>query len=132
MLLFLCYLAPEASPYGRDAGAFFDHLESTVHNLLTEYDHLFNCGDFNARVGLLHDCITDVDIVLPDRKVIDDVINAHDGSFIDFLISNEMGILNGRLNDVKNNYTCIARGRSVVNYIICPHDQLKSCSDFQV
>ena len=47
--IFVCYLPPESSVWGRDALSFFAHLVSQIY-AGGHYDHVFMCGDFNARL----------------------------------------------------------------------------------
>ena len=44
------YLPPEDSPWGRDSDAFFGHLLAQMY-LNSHLDHLFVCGDVNAKLG---------------------------------------------------------------------------------
>ncbi len=132
ILLLSCYLPPEYSPYGRNASAFYDHLSGLFYTYLSSYDHVFCCGDINARIGNLSDCSADIDITLPNRIVIDEKDNNHGKGFVDFLTENKFCVLNGRFLKEKDNFTYIGRGRSVVDYIFCPHDDFRNCSNFVV
>ena len=85
-------------------------------------DGMYLCGDYNARVGRGSDIINDVDD-LPDRKIIDNVKNSHGDVLLEFLRDTQTCILNGRLTADFDNYTSLStRGKSVVDYIITPHD----------
>jgi hypothetical protein len=87
-------------------------------------------GDFNARCGVLEDFIEGADDV-PPREVIDYSENSHGDSLIDFCITASMGMLNGRGNG--NDYTCIShKGKSVVDYMLVPYEQLYMFNNFQV
>ncbi len=132
ILLVSCYLPPEYSPYGRDASTFYDYLSSILYTYLANYDHVFCCGDINARIGHLLDCSADIDISLPKRIVIDEKDNSHGKGFVDFLVENKFCVLNGRFQSDRDNFTYIGRGRSVVDYIFCPHDDFEKCSNFVV
>ncbi len=132
VLLLSCYLPPEYSPHGRNATAFYDHLTSLCYTHLSNYDHVYFCGDMNARIGKLLDCSPDIDIELPNRIVIDEKDNSHGKGFIEFLIENKICVLNGRFDENKDNFTSTGRGRSVVDYIFCPHDKFECCSNFTV
>ena len=132
ILLLSCYLPPEYSPHGRNATSFYDHLTSLCYTHLSNYEHVYFCGDVNARIGKLVDCNADIDIQLPPRIVIDEKDNSHGKGFIEFLIENKFCVLNGRFDKEKDNFTSTGRGRSVVDYIFCPHDNFEYCSDFTV
>ena len=62
------------------------------------------CGDFNARCGRLDaDCEG-----LPSRKVIDVVKNSQGETFVDFLSSVNIAVVNGRKG--QDAFTCIQQG----------------------
>ena len=66
------------------------------------------------------------------RDVVDFKCNSYCNTFIDFLISVNCCILNGR-NFVNNDFTCIStKGCSVVDYCIVRYEYLNLCSDFSV
>ncbi len=133
LLFASCYLPPENSPYGRNATGFLNHLSSICYSQSNVYDRLYFCGDLNARVGDLQDCTPDIDIELPKRSCIDTIENNHGKSLIEFLNDNKLCILNGRFDPTKDNYTYVSgNGSSVVDYIICPHDNFTFCNDFKV
>lgn len=130
--VYCCYLSPDNSHWGRDSVQFFAHLLSQVYMYSTQADAFVICGDFNARCGELSDCIDGIDDVRK-RTVIDNVINAHGHALIEFLQEAKFCILNGRVCPENDNYTCITpRGRSVVDYLLVPHDLLNKCVKFQV
>ena len=66
-VIFSCYLPPQDSVWS-DPTNFYAHLLAKVYEY-SDYD-IFICGDFNACIGNLSDCIETVDN-LPPRKVID-------------------------------------------------------------
>ena len=74
-IVFAVYLPPEDSPWGRNADNFFSYLLSQMY-IFSDVDHVFICGDVNARIGNSLDYMPDVD-ELRDRKVIDSVKNKH-------------------------------------------------------
>ena len=77
------------------------------------------------------DFIEGVDVVT-DCNVIDFSINKYGHLFIDFLLSCNTCILNGR-NYVMNDFTCLkANGHSVVDYCSVNHDDLSIFTDFTV
>ncbi len=73
-------------------------------------------------LGVVHllDFIDDIDNV-PNRNVIDTVVNSYGEMLIDFMISASMCMLNGR-NYNRNDFTC--KDVSVVDYAIIPYEQL--------
>jgi len=128
-VIFSCYLPPDGSVYA-DATNFFAHILAQLY-LYQDADLMFMCGDINGRIGKLLDA-TDIDN-LPNRTVIDDVTKGHGQSFIEFLNDSKHCILNGRFDPQYDNYTCIShKGKSVVDYIVTPHDCFYKCSDFKV
>ncbi len=133
-LLFIsCYLPPECSPHGRNSSEFYDYLTSICYSKLSEYDRVILCGDINARIGHSADTCTDIDIELPKRVVLDEKDNNHGKGYIEFLNENKLCVLNGRFDPSFDNFTSITgRGKSVVDYIFCPHDQFGYFSDFKV
>ncbi|CAC5412866.1 unnamed protein product [Mytilus coruscus] len=65
------------------------------------------------------------------RDVIDDVLNRNGEMLIEFLVDCNLCMLNGRIG--KQNYTNISwKGKSVVDYILTPHNQINDIIDFQV
>ena len=78
-----------------------------------------------------NDYIVGVDDIC-HRDVVDFKCNSYCNTFIDFLISVNCCILNGR-NFINNDFTCIStKGCSVVDYCIVPYEYLNLCSDFSV
>ena len=103
LLLCACYLPLETSTRRRDAAEFLDTLVGQVY----EYQNhglVFIGVDFNGRCGDLSEYIEGVDDI-PDREVIDGVENGHGNALVDFMISANLCMLNGRLGT--NNFTCI-------------------------
>ena len=131
LCIFVCYLPPESSVWGRDGLSFFAHLISQLY-VCGKYEHVIICGDFNARLGNTKDFISEIDNVT-ERIVIDNVKAGHSEYLIDFLKDARCIIMNGRITPEFDNYTCVSpRGKSVVDYFIIPHDQSHSCSEFKV
>ena len=57
----------------------------------------------------------------------------HGDFLLDILIDANLCVVNGRKGKESNNFTHIShRGKSVVDYVIVPHDQLSYCSNFAV
>lgn len=127
--LISCYLPPETSTWGRNAECFFGHLLSLLYRL--DVDSFYLCGDFNARISNLKDYI-DTDDISP-RVALDLNSNKHGEAFIEFLKDAKCCVLNGRLNPSADNFTSVSvRGKAVVDYIVTPHSDIKSCLDMNV
>ena len=119
-----CYLSPENSPWGRNADEYFGNVVNFIYSSYNEIDCFILCGDFNARIGALHDYIPNIDNI-SIRKSIDSHVNNHGKSFIDFLLETNFCILNGRVNPENDCYTCTtSRGSSVVDYDVTAHNTL--------
>jgi exonuclease III len=103
IILYVCYLLPENSHWGRDSVSFFSHLLSQTY-IHSEADYLMFCGDFNSRIGDMNDVIGILDS-LPVREGIDKTVNQHGKSMIDFLHEAKCCVLNGRLNIGCDEYT---------------------------
>ena len=85
----------------------------------------------NARVGDQENFINGVDTI-PKRHIVDYNNNQYCDVFIDFLISTNMCILNGR-NFKTNNFTSVSsKGSAVVDYVLVPYECLNRYSDFEV
>ena len=130
-VIICAYLPPENSTWGRDAASFYSHVLQLlyVHN---EADALFLCGDLNSRIGQLKDYNDSIDSI-PPRTSLDNVKNMHGEALIEFLRDSKCCVLNGRLCPDKDKYTCVSnKGKSVVDYIIVPHDVFDLCHNFEV
>ena len=126
----VCYLPPLNSSRQIDAQSFYDCLLTSVYRYQNDGE-LFICGDFNSRCGDMQDFIEGVDDI-EYRKVLDYSINTYGHFLIDFLISSNMCMLNGRHNSL-DEYTCISPvGSSVVDYCLVTHESLMSFHDFKV
>ena len=123
--VFCCYLPPENSPYGRDSTAFFTHLLTMVY-LHSYADNCFTFGDFNGRVSDQNDAILALDSV-SNRNAIDFTINKHGEAFLDYLKESRMVITNGRINGIDNFTSISTKGKSVVDYVAVPIDNLDQC-----
>ncbi|MES9883911.1 MAG: reverse transcriptase family protein, partial [Sedimenticola sp.] len=125
----VCYLPPDGSTRTNDPEHFFDTIMSQVYQYQSE-GLIHVCGDFNARVADDIDYIEGVDMV-PHREVIDEGSNKYGSLLIDFLVDCNMCMLNGRIGT--NGFTHVShRGRSVVDYMLVPYEQLSSYEGFQV
>lgn len=126
----VCYLPPSNSTRAVNAEEFFHTLmyhiyEYQANSLVTVF------GDFNARVGDQEDFIAGVDTI-PMRNIVDYGKNQYCELFIDFLISTNMCILNGR-NSKNNNFTSVStKGCSVVDYVLVPYECLDRYNKFEV
>ena len=130
-IVFVCYLPPESSIWGRNSDAFFSHLLSLIF-LYSETQCILLAGDFNARIGDLEDFIEEIDKI-PKKTCIDKVKNSHGNALIDYLKDSKMCVLNGRLNKEGDNFTSVTKkGSSVVDYIIVSHAALKFCNTFKI
>ena len=69
IVIFCCYLTPENSTRGRVSHDFFACLSSQIYLNVENSDVIMLCGDFNARIGHLSDCINGLDDV-SNRKVL--------------------------------------------------------------
>ena len=131
---FMCictYLPPENSVWGRNAFMFYNHLLQLVYTF-SDVDALCICGDLNSRIGGMSDYNVDLDNI-PARVPLDKTKNLHGEALIDFLLDAKMCVLNGRLNSQCDEHTVVnSRGKSVVDYMIVPHDVLNMCKSFEV
>eukprot|EP00732_Lithocolla_globosa_P001140 Lithocolla_globosa_v1_NODE_518_length_3838_cov_6.179752.p2 type:complete len:210 gc:universal NODE_518_length_3838_cov_6.179752:3159-2530(-) len=89
------------------------------------------CGDFNARLGELPDCIMGVDEI-PERNIIDSKRNSFGTTLSSFCCDAEFCTLHGRNTD-KDNFTDFTEnGSSVVDYCLVPYDKLNLLKEFSV
>ena len=100
------YIPPEHSSRGRVAQSIFTYLSSEIYITIYECDCMIVCGDFNARIGNLSDCIIDVDssIKLISRSSIDKTTNKQDYDLIEFLQEMRKCTLNGIFEHDNFNY----------------------------
>ena len=126
----VCYLPPNNSSRAINAEEFLQTLMGDIYEFQNE-SLITILGDFNARVGDEEDFITGVD-TLPQRDVVDYSKNQHGSLFIDFLISTNMCILNGR-NCKHNDFTSVtSKGSAVVDYVLVPYECLNRFKQFEV
>ena len=121
-------------------GKFFKHVDVNdyLDNLLTDFYQfqynglVFICGDFNSRCGDLEDFIVGIDDIV-SRSVKDFKLNLYGERFIEFLISTNMCMLNGRVDNDQDNFTLVStQGSAVVDYCIVTHSNFSQFSDFRV
>ncbi|KAK6191131.1 hypothetical protein SNE40_002872 [Patella caerulea] len=130
MCLCVCYLPPTGSSRMSDPDLFFLTLSQQIYSYQNQ-GLLCICGDFNSRIGNNSDFIEGVDDV-PSRSCVDSTVNHYGDLLLDFLIDNNMCMLNGRVG-AENDFTCISiKGKSVVDYVFVPHEQLSVYTDFKV
>ena len=128
--LCVCYLPPEGSSRHSDPNSFFNDLLCQTYEYQNE-GIICISGDFNARIGHNTDFIEGVDNI-PLRAVKDTTVNHYGDIFVDFLVDSNFCILNGRIGH-QDNFTCVSKkGRSVVDYVVVPHENLPLISDFKV
>ena len=124
----VCYLPPENSKYC-DTLEFFAKLLEKVY-VYQNMGPLYLMGDYNARCGDCSDYIEDVDDVIP-REVLDTYCNRNGDALIDMLIDCNMCMVNGRVGN--QDFTSIStKGKSVVDYVLAPHEQLHTIKEFSV
>ncbi|CAG2233728.1 unnamed protein product [Mytilus edulis] len=122
----VCYLPPEGSSRLNDGEKFYNDLLQQVYCYQNE-GFVYIGGDVNSRCGSEQDYIQGVDDI-NDREIIDVFSNKYGDLLIDFLTSCNLCMLNGR-SDGNNDFTCVSkRGRSVVDYVFAPHEQLDMCT----
>ena len=130
-MLYGVYLPPENSVYGDKADLFYEHLVSKMYEY-DDIDLVVFMGDFNSRIGARADYIEGLDDV-PPRTNIDGEVNDHGKSLLQFMLQTKTCVLNGRIDPLSDNFTSIShRGRSVVDYIIVPHEHLYMVKSFRV
>jgi hypothetical protein len=112
-----------------DAEKFFEELLYQCHKYQNEGLLLIG-GDFNARCADDSEFIEGVDKVKP-RHVIDFENNKNGEYLVDFMLSTNTCMLNGRLG--RNNFTSVsAKGKAVVDYAMVPYEQFEYYKDFDV
>ena len=130
MCLCICYLPPKGSSRTHEADVFYRNLLDQT-NVYQNEGVICICGDFNSRCGGLSDYVEGVDDA-PPRSSLDTVDEEYGDMFIEFLVDCNMCMLNGRVGQ-QNDFTFVStRGKSVVDYVCLPHEQLSFCSDFKV
>ena len=88
-------------------------------------------GDFNSRIGHKLDHIHDVGY-LPKRCVLDRSCNNHGDAIIELLKESKMCTLNDKSEQDDYTLNMFTKGRSVVDYMLVPHDNLNSYQSFKV
>lgn len=120
--MYVCYLPPDGSSRSNDAEEFYTILTEQVYQY-QNIGKIYICGDVNSRCGEASDYIVGVDDVI-ERDIIDSILNHYGDLLLNFLIDCNFCILNGRVTG-KNDFTHVShRGRSVVDYVLIPHEQI--------
>ena len=124
-----CYVSPERSSHSVNIDDIMDKIGSILGKVGSEVPIIL-AGDFNARTENLEDGLTKYS----SRRNIDTQKNMWGTSLIEFLRSNNLGIVNGRLMNNRNNYnTCISnKGYSVVDYFIGNESSFPRITNFEV
>ena len=127
----VCYLVPAFSTRNVNAQDFMDKLLCQIQEYQKD-SKLMIFGDFNTRLGDAEDFIAGIDKV-PHREVIDFQRNSYCDILIDFLISTNMCVLNGR-NSLKDDYTFISSqgGSLVIDYCFVTYEDLELYDNFEV
>ena len=129
IVLCVAYLPPSDSVRNNDPEAFYCSLVEQVYAYQNE-GRLFICGDLNSRVGDESDYIEGVDEVRP-RDILDFTCNSNGDLLINFLVDCGLCMLNGRIG--VNEYTHVShRGKSVVDYVLVPYEQLLRIDSFEI
>ena len=125
----VCYLPPERSSRAVNAQDYYDELLKQVYQY-QDGELFFLCGDFNSRIGAKLDFVEGVDDV-SQRAFLDLKCNAHGDCLIEFLLSTNCCVMNGR--GTKDDFTCISsHGSSVVDYCIVPYELSEMFTNLEV
>ena len=147
------YIPPETSTHSNVD--IFTVLSEDIFNL-SSFNHVFLCGDFNARTGMLSDVPIDItgndvhidncgmfpvtlfsnDTVITQQRVSQDKqINSYGRELIDICKSLNMFIVNGRIgkdSGVGSFTRSDTTGSSVVDYLLCSTLNFNIILDFEV
>ena len=130
-ILMICgYLPPESSTWGRNAVGFYSHILSYMYQY-THCDAVYMCGDLYSKLGKMADYIPDIEDIGP-RKALDGATNKHGAALRDFLLDAKCCVVNGRVTPEHDNFTCVHRGKSCVDYFIVPNDVIRTCKSLHV
>ena len=156
-LIACIYFTPANSSYIHNTNSRVDYFNILLEQVTTKnFDdtHIFLCGDFNSRTGLLNDQNetipgSDGGLVnlacpfnsshmvntLSERNSADTTVNEYGKNLIQFCKSTGFRIVNGRVGDIVNtgSFTCYKdNGASVVDYIICKPQSMNDINCFEV
>ena len=108
----------------------FDNITNVLYENM--FDLIVLYGDFNSRVHKEQDNIDGVNTV-PQRVVIDDVVNNHDSSLCDFITACKLDIANGRLCPLNDNFTRIStKGKSFIAFVIISQENIDNLQNFEI
>ena len=125
------YLSPDSYIYRQDPENLFNE-GAVIWDDLSDCDLLVGAGDVNSRTQKMLDYLPEIDGNLPPRQNPDLNKNSHGNHFITFLKDNRAVILNGRITPQFNNFTFVStRGTSVPDYMFCPLDNYKYCTEMK-
>lgn len=123
------YLPPSNSDFGRDPESFYDRLLLLTYEF-PDADMLLMCGDFNSRIGSLHDVLDENEYIVT-RHSVDEYINSHGKCMLNFLNDTRMCVVNGRFGPAA--FTCHrTNGSSTVDYFLVPYEDLKKIQSMMV
>ena len=147
--VYLCvvYNPPAVSTYSQNQELdIIQCIEKDVHEYM-KYGDILLCGDFNSRVSNEDDFIDDdsnqflpvsntylVDKPVLQRENQDDKIDKKGKDLLDFCISSQIRLLNGRIfGDCYGKFTCYTpNGASVVDYVMASESLLENILYFHV
>ena len=132
-MIYCVYLPPDNSKYGQENELVLDEIMISMYEN-AECDNIILCGDFNARVGKLNECLIEESDNILIRKVIDNTTNTQGQKFINFLSDTQCCIVNGRVTPEYNNFTSCTgyRGRAVVDYHVLRCNEIKHVKEMKV
>jgi hypothetical protein len=147
--LFICsiYIPPQNSPRERRLDCY--HFESLQENIykFSKLGSIILCGDFNARMGNIDDCINNTSILeeffpstcsvdgsIESRISKDNHCNSYGKLLVELCCGNDLIILNGRTKgDYIGQFTCQTyNGASVVDYTIVSSEVVRKMKYFTV
>ena len=125
------YLPTDNSVYWEEADDYFQVLVSLLYECVNDNLTIL-CEDYKARIGNRKDYIDTIEH-LRERTVIDNTVNDHGISLINFLLQSNTCIVNGRCNPLENSYTSVShRGRAAVDYFIVSNENFRNITNFRV
>ena len=125
----VCYLPPSESTRLNDPELFYSTLLEQVYSYQND-GRIYICGVFNSRAGDASEFIEGVDDLTP-RDVIDHTSNVNGDLLVEFLEDSGLCLVNGRVGH--SDFTHVShRGKSVVDHVCVPYEQLPFVTDFHV
>ena len=131
IVIYCVYLPLDSSKYGQDNKAILNSLTVEVYKH-SNADQIFICGDFNARIGKMSDCL--IQNELPRRVVLDEGQNIQGKKLVNFVSDIRGCVLNGQVTPEKDFYTSMTRycGKAVVDYHITRDSDLDTVVSMEV